>query len=204
MSEPKIGRLVVASLHQAIAERLPLRLDFYENWLKPLGLLKEGRTIGVASFTAALSFLRREDPPSTYAEVTRRAGVLAAEWAFDDMGWPRRRWNRMLPLRWRMRSALVMTGRVARAAYPGSRVNSKIRRNAALIEVRSSIFCQVREAVDLPLCGFYEGLLLRLLAEYGLEGRLRIVKCRASGGQTCDLELAEVVEADAPLAEAAS
>ncbi len=204
MSEPKIGRLVVASLHQAIAERLPLRLDFYENWLKPLGLLKEGRTIGVASFMAALSFLRREDPPSTYSEVTRRAGVLAAEWAFDDMGWPRRRWNRMFPIRWRTRSALVMTARVARAVYPGSRVHSKIRRNAALIEVRSSIFCQVREAVDSPLCGFYEGLLLRLLAEYGLEGRLLIVRCRASGGQTCDFELVDVVEADAPIVEAAS
>ena len=204
MSEPKIGRLVVASLHQAIAERLPLRLDFYENWLKPLGLLKEGRTIGVASFNAALSFLRREEPASTYSEVTRRAGVLAAEWAFDDMGWPRRRWNRILPARLRVRSAFVMTGRIARAAYPGSRVHFKIRRGTAFVEVRSSVFCQVREAVESPLCGFYEGLLLRLLAEYGLEGRLRIVKCRASGGQTCDLELVDVADAEAPLVEAAS
>jgi hypothetical protein len=78
MSEPKIGRLVVASLHQAIAERLPLKLEFYENWLKPLGLLKEGRTIGVASFNAALSFLRREDPGSTYADVTRSSWPAAS------------------------------------------------------------------------------------------------------------------------------
>ena len=62
MSEPRIGRLLVASLHQAIAESLPLRLEFYENWLKPLGLLKRGQAIGLASFNAALSFLRREEP----------------------------------------------------------------------------------------------------------------------------------------------
>ena len=46
MREPRIGRLVIAALHQAIAEALPLRLEFYENWLKPLGLLKEGKHIG--------------------------------------------------------------------------------------------------------------------------------------------------------------
>ena len=61
MREPRIGRLVIAALHQAIAEALPLRLEFYENWLKPLGLLKEGKHIGPAPFSAALSFLRRED-----------------------------------------------------------------------------------------------------------------------------------------------
>ena len=61
MREPRIGRLVIAALHQAIAEALPLRLEFYENWLKPLGLLKEGKHIGPAPLSAALSFLRRED-----------------------------------------------------------------------------------------------------------------------------------------------
>ena len=98
MSEPKIGRLVVASLHQAIAEAIPLKLEFYENWLKPLGLLKEGRVIGAASFSAALSFLRREEPVTTYHDITRRAGELAAVWTFEELSWTRKRWLRMLSL----------------------------------------------------------------------------------------------------------
>src|SRR4029453_9145812 len=121
MSEPRIGRLVVASLHQAIAEALPLRLEFYENWLKPLGLLREGRHIGVASFAAALSFLRREEPASLYDDVTRRAGDLAAQWTFDSLPWARRRWLAILPGRMRARAALRMARLVARAAYPGIR-----------------------------------------------------------------------------------
>ena len=31
MSEPRIGRVLVASLHQAIADLLPTRLEFYES-----------------------------------------------------------------------------------------------------------------------------------------------------------------------------
>ena len=30
MSEPRIGRVLVASLHQSIADLLPTRLEFYE------------------------------------------------------------------------------------------------------------------------------------------------------------------------------
>ncbi len=58
MSEPRIGRVLVASLHQAIADILPTRLEFYENWLNVSGL-REG-TIGLAPLSAVLSFLRTE------------------------------------------------------------------------------------------------------------------------------------------------
>ena len=58
MSEPRIGRVLVASLHQSIADLLPTRLEFYENWLNVSGL-REG-TIGLAPLSAVLSFLRTE------------------------------------------------------------------------------------------------------------------------------------------------
>ena len=58
MNEPRIGRVLVASLHQAIADVLPSRLEFYENWLSVSGL-REG-TIGLAPLFAVLSFLRTE------------------------------------------------------------------------------------------------------------------------------------------------
>ena len=77
MSEPRIGRVLVASLHQAIAEVLPSRLDFYENWLNVTGL-REG-TIGLAPLSAVLSFLRTEG--DAYDRVTARAGELeSTDW----------------------------------------------------------------------------------------------------------------------------
>jgi hypothetical protein len=189
MSEPKIGRLVVASLHQAIAEAIPLKLEFYENWLKPLGLLKEGRVIGAASFSAALSFLRREDPADQYHAITRRAGELAAVWTFEELSWTRKRWLRMLPTRMRMRAGLRLAREIARAAYPGSRINFRLTRDGGQVDVKGSVFCQVRERVDRPLCGFYEGVIVQLLELIGIQAEVRLARCRASGGTTCQIQL---------------
>jgi bacteriochlorophyll 4-vinyl reductase len=189
MSEPKIGRLVVASLHQAIAEAIPLKLEFYENWLKPLGLLKEGRVIGAASFSAALSFLRREDPATRYHDITRRAGELAAVWTFEELSWTRKRWLRMLPTRMRLRAALRLAREIARAAYPGSRIGFRVNRDGGQVEVRGSVFCQVRERVDRPLCGFYEGVIVKLMELIGMQAEVKLARCRASGGPTCQIQL---------------
>ena len=76
MSEVTIGRVLVASLHQAIDDVLPDRLPFYENWLDAKGL-REG-TIGLAPLYAVLSFLRQET--GAYALVMARAGEYGAEW----------------------------------------------------------------------------------------------------------------------------
>src|SRR5258707_5449830 len=81
MREAGIGRVLVASLHQAIADILPTRLGFYENWLNAEGL-REG-TIGLAPLYAVLSFLRQEG--DAYRLITTRAGEYAAEWTVQSM-----------------------------------------------------------------------------------------------------------------------
>src|SRR6266699_4317580 len=81
MREAGIGRVLVASLHQAIADILPTRLGFYENWLNAEGL-REG-TIGLAPLYAVLSFLRQEG--DAYKLITTRAGEYAAEWTVESM-----------------------------------------------------------------------------------------------------------------------
>ena len=75
MREGGVGRVLVASLHQAIGDILPARLGFYENWLSAKGM-REG-TIGVAPTYAVLSFLRQEG--AAYQLITTRAGEYAAE-----------------------------------------------------------------------------------------------------------------------------
>src|SRR6195256_6251148 len=81
MGEAGIRRFLPARLHQGIADILPMRLAFYENWLNAEGL-REG-TIGLAPLYAVLSFLRQEG--EAYRLITTRAGEYAAEWTVQSM-----------------------------------------------------------------------------------------------------------------------
>lgn len=179
MSEPRIGRLLVASLHQAIADRHPSRLEFYENWINAPGL-REG-TIGMAPLLAVLSFLRSEGDP--YTLVTARAGEYAADWTVEEIGGFERRLHMALPAALRARAALRTSRALVRATYPGSRALTKLRKGTASIDLRGSLFCEVREASVLPLCGFYASAIARVFRLYALETEGRVESCRAAGAQ---------------------
>lgn len=186
MREAGIGRLLVASLHQGIADILPTRLGFYENWLNAEGL-REG-TIGLAPLYAVLSFLRQEG--DTYYLITSRAGEYAAEWSVLAMAPAQRSFVKSMPEWVRRRFVLRLARRVVRSSYRGSRAISRLRRDTASFDVRASIFCTVREPVPLPLCGFYAAALTRLLLLFDLKGRIEVVGCRGTGESTCTMKVA--------------
>ena len=177
MSEPRIGRVLVASLHQAIADILPTRLEFYENWLSTAGL-REG-TIGLAPLSAVLSFLRTEG--DAYALITARAGEYAADWTVNSLPGLERRVIRALPPALRARAALRTARSLVRSTYPGSRAIVRLRRGTASVDLRGSLFCEVREAHALPLCGFYAAAFERVLELFSLRADARVNECRASG-----------------------
>jgi hypothetical protein len=179
MSEPRIGRVLVASLHQAIADVLPDRLEFYENWLNASGL-REG-TIGLGPLSAVLSFLRTEG--DAYNLITARAGEYAADWTVSNISAFERRFVRALPSLLRARLALRTAGSLVRATYPGSRVIVRLKRGTASIDLRGSLFCEVRETTVLPLCGFYAAAIARVLQHFALRAEARVNECRASGGR---------------------
>lgn len=188
MSEPRVGRVLVASLHQAIADVLPLRLEFYENWLNAAGL-REG-TIGLAPLSAVLSFLRSEG--DAYNRITERAGELAAEWTVSNVSALERRVMRVLPGSVRVRLALRTARGLVRATYPGSRAIVRLKRGTAAVELRGSLFCEVREATVLPLCGFYAAAICRVLQHYALRADARVNECRAAGTRKGCLLLVEL------------
>src|SRR5438094_10175687 len=127
MREAGIGRVLVASLHQGIADILPTRLGFYENWLNAEGL-REG-TIGLAPLYAVLSFLRQEG--DAYQMITTRAGEYAAEWTVESMSPVQRAVIRAAP-RWIRERLLVRLSRqLVRNTYVGSRVIPRLRRGTA-------------------------------------------------------------------------
>ena len=179
MSEARIGRVLVASLHQAIADLLPTRLEFYENWLNVAGL-REG-TIGLAPLTAVLSFLRTEG--EAYNLITARAGEYAAAWTFENVSVFERRLIPALPPALRARGALRVARQLVRATYPGSRALMRIKKGMVTIELRGSLFCEVRETSRHPLCTFYASAIGGVLKLFDVPAEARVTECRAAGGQ---------------------
>jgi len=186
MREAGIGRVLVASLHQGIADILPTRLGFYENWLNAEGL-REG-TIGLAPLYAVLSFLRQEG--DVYQMITTRAGEYAAEWTVASMPSFQRSLIKAAPAWMRTRLLLAMARRLVRNSYQGSRAIARLKKGTARIDVRASIFCTVREPVPHPLCGFYAAAFTRLMALFNLRARTEVVACRGTGEPTCVLSVA--------------
>ena len=185
MRESPVGRILVASLHQAIADIMPGRVGFYENWLNSEGF-REG-SIGLAPLYAVLSFLRQEG--EAYDTITARAGEYAADWMVEGMRPLERGAIRAAPGWLRARLLLRLAGRLVRASYRESRAVAKVRKGAAQIDLRASIFCTVRERVNHPLCGFYAAAFTRLLTLFDLPRRAHVVACRGTGEPGCVLTI---------------
>src|SRR3954469_14564209 len=164
MRESGVGRVLVASLHQAIGDILPMRLGFYEGWLTAEGL-RDG-TIGLAPLYAVLSFLRQEGAP--YAAITTRAGEYAAGWTVDSMRPSTRALIARLPKFLRVRLVLRRADALVRMSYEGSRASWRIREGTARVSVRNSVFCSVREPSAEPLCGYHAAAYQRMLSMFDM------------------------------------
>ena len=173
--------MLVASLHQGIADLIPSRLEFYENWLNPRGM-RDGR-IGLAPLAAVLSFLRQEGEP--YTLVTQRAGQYAAQWTFDNLMPLQRAVIRALPVMLRARMAMRLATKVVQGSYQGSRGTATLRGGQGTLALRNSVFCTVREPFAWPLCVFYSAALSHLFALCDVSGDVRVTACQGIGDKSC-------------------
>lgn len=186
MNGAGIGRVLVASLHQGIADVLPTRLEFYENWLNPAGL--RNGTIGLAPLGAVLSFLREEG--DAYDLVTGRAGEYAADWTFAGLSPARQRLIRITPPILRSRWTLRIARELVHDSYRSSRALVRLRKGVATVDLRGSIFCGVREPAERHLCGFYASAFVRLLDRFELPAGAYITQCRGVGDSACAISVA--------------
>ena len=184
MRDAGVGRVLLASLHQGIADILPTRLGFYESWLHAKGL-REG-TIDLAPLYAVLSFLRQEGDVA-YATITTSAGEYAAEWTVQSMGSIERSLLRASPTWLRRRLVLRLGTRMVRASYRRSRLLYRLRKHVATLDLRASVFCDVRDPVERPLCGFYTAALARLCALFDIPAKIAVTSCRAAGSPGCTM-----------------
>jgi hypothetical protein len=185
MTETGVGRLLVASLHQGVADLLPSRQEFYAAWLNPANL-RAGR-IGLAPLAAVLSFLRQEGPP--YALVTTRAGEYAADWTFAGIPDIQRRVIRLAPPRLRMRLVGWVVRNLVRNTCGSSRVQFTWRESTGHATMSGSVFCEVRERVELPLCEYYAAATRRLMHLFDLRAEVAIAQCRAVDAGPCRISM---------------
>lgn len=185
MIETSIGRLLVASLHQSIAEVLPTRLEFYEEWLNPAGL-RDGR-IGLGPLAAVLSFLRREG--DAYPRVMAHAGAHTADWVFADLSALTRGVIKAAPTGIRVRLVARVARSLVRRTCRTSRASVRWRRGKGGVRIRGSIFCGVREPVEAPLCEFYASAIRRLMLLFALDASVETERCLGTGGADCLLQV---------------
>jgi len=183
MTEGGVGRILVASLHQAIADVLPARLEFYEAWLNPVGL-REGR-IGLAPLAAVLSFLRQEG--DAYRWVTARAGEYAAEWTVADLAPLHSSVIRHAPMRLRARLVMRVARAMIRSTYRGSSGIVRWRKARGAVDIRGSLFCEVRDPVDHPLCEYYASAIRRVMRIFAIDADVATEQCRATGAGHCQM-----------------
>ena len=69
------------------------------------------------------------------------------------------------------------------ATYPGSRAVTKIKGGVVTVDIRGSLFCEVRETSVEPLCGFYASAIARVLQLFDVSADARVNECSAVGAR---------------------
>ena len=166
MADAGIGRLLISSLHQGIADVTPSRLEFYEEWLSPEGM-RDGR-IGLAPLGAVLSFVHREEAPAN-GEIVSRAGRYAADWTYEDLSGLRRWFIRQLPTNLRTRAALGLGRKLVLATVRQSKIKTRLKGSDGEVDIHSALFDQLRDPASIPMRAFYAAALARLLAHCAVD-----------------------------------
>ena len=59
------------------------------------------------------------------------------------------------------------------------------RKGRGSVDIRGSIFCEVRGSVDEPLCEFYAAAIRRLMHLFNIQVDVGTERCRATGAGQC-------------------
>ena len=132
---------------------------------------------------AVLSFLRQEG--EAYQLVAARAGEYSAEWILAELPEFERRLVRAMPDAVRVRLVARIARRMVRQTYGGSRARVRWRNGRGSVDIRGSIFCEVRDATEQPLCEFYASAIRRLMMLFKIQVEVGTDRCRATGAGQC-------------------
>jgi predicted hydrocarbon binding protein len=57
------------------------------------------------------------------------------------------------------------------------------------LDLQSSLFCEVRDPVDAPLCEFYASAIRRVMSLFNLDADVVTEQCRATGATRCAMSV---------------
>jgi bacteriochlorophyll 4-vinyl reductase len=114
-----------------------------------------------------------------------RAGEYTAEWTLADLPPVQRTLIRAAPAGLRLRLALAVARRMVRGTFEGSRAVVHVRKGRGAVDIRGSVFCDVRDRAEAPLCSFYAAAIGRLLRDLDLDADVTTERCRATGSRQC-------------------
>jgi predicted hydrocarbon binding protein len=78
---------------------------------------------------------------------------------------------------------------MVRSTYGATSVTVRWRKWRGALALHGSLFCEVRDKVDHPLCEFYAAAFRRLMTLFQLEADVVTEQCHASGASHCAMAL---------------
>ncbi len=117
--------------------------------------------------------------------IAARAGEYTAEWSVADLPAFQRAVLRAAPPRVRVHLVMRLARQMIRNTYSGSRAIVRWKKGRGAVDIRGSIFCEVRDRVEQPLCEFYASAIRRLMYLFSLDVEVGTEQCRATGGGQC-------------------
>jgi predicted hydrocarbon binding protein len=96
---------------------------------------------------------------------------------------------RQAPPSLRARLALRVARSMVHATSRSTRTVVRWRQGQATMDLRGSIFCDVRERTAHPLCAYYASAIRHLLARFDLDADVTTEQCRATGGGHCVMSI---------------
>ena len=85
----------------------------------------------------------------------------------------------------RLRLVARIARRMVRQTYGGSRALVRWRKGRGSVDIRGSIFCEVRGSVEEPLCDFYAAAIRKLMQQFDIQVDVGTERCRATGAAQC-------------------
>jgi bacteriochlorophyll 4-vinyl reductase len=117
--------------------------------------------------------------------IAARAGEYSAEWTVAELPPLERTLVRAMPDAMRLRLVTRLARRMVRQTYGGSRAVVRWRNGHGAVDIRGSIFCEVRDATEQPLCEFYASAIRRLMQLFNIQVAVDTDRCRATGAGQC-------------------
>ena len=177
-----VGRLLVASLHQGDCGPAAHAARVLRGVAQSRRPARRPASAWRRLPPCSASCGRKAKP---YRLVTARAGEYAAEWTVVDLPSFRRSIIRAMPTGLRMRLVMRLARTMIRRTYRGSRGVVRWRRDRGAVDIRGSIFCEVRDPVEQPLCEYYAAAIRRAMGLFEVDVDVETEQCRATGAGQC-------------------